>query len=231
MPKTASGTAPLVRPAERILGRAHASVAGLFSAVGYLDERRRSENSSTKGRMSRVEIDVLRSAIVMTSAGLDATMKRLVNDVGRVLALKSGSGAAAQYEEFLKRELARQGGMTEPFRNAVLSNDASAALLKVYLAERTKASFQGSGDLKVRVRQTLGISKKQAPDLDIERLDTFFIARNKISHEMDLSQPDSSSIARVHRTPTTVASQCKDVFSLAGVLIRGAAVIARKHGA
>ena len=180
--------------------------------------------------MSRVEIDVVRSAIVMTSAGLDATMKRLVNDVGRVLALKAGSGAAAQYEEFLKRELARQGGMTEPFRNAVLSNDVSTELLKVYLAERTKASFQGSGDLKVRVRQTLGISKKHVPDLDIEQLDAFFLARNKISHEMDLEQPDSSSIARVHRTPATVANQCKGVFALAGALIRSAATVGQKHG-
>ena len=42
--------------------------------------------------MSKVEVDVVRSAIVFTSAGLDATMKRLVNDVGRALVPRPGTG-------------------------------------------------------------------------------------------------------------------------------------------
>lgn len=179
--------------------------------------------------MSRVEVDVIRSAIVMTSAGLDATMKRLVNDVGRKLVLVQGSAARSQYEEFLKREMARPGRMSEPFKVAVLSSDANAELLKLYLAERTKASFQGSGDLKVRVRQTLGLSKSDVTDPDIDRLNAFFSARNKISHEMDLNRPDSASIARIHRTPDDVATQCRAVFEVAGALVRGAAAVCQKH--
>ena len=91
--------APPIRPAYRVLGRAHASVLGLLGAVQVLDDARRSSNTTAKGRMSKVEVDVVRSAIVFTSAGLDATMKRLVNDVGRALVPRPGTGARHQYEQ------------------------------------------------------------------------------------------------------------------------------------
>ncbi|NKR69761.1 hypothetical protein GS536_17230 [Rhodococcus hoagii] len=172
--------------------------------------------------MSKVEVDVLRSAIVLSSAGLDAAMKRLVNDVGRVLAAQEGTGARRQFEEYLKMQ------MTEPrpsdgFRSAVLSIDVADRLLSVYLADKTKASFQGSSDLKKRVRQTLGISNSAVPDASLTALDEFFRARNKIAHEMDLNAPDTESIARVHRKSDTVAEQCTQVFEVGAALIRGAA--------
>jgi hypothetical protein len=229
MPGGPSGRVPQVRAAYRILGRAHASVAGLFAAVEILDEARRSANPPTKGRMSKVEVDVLRSAIVLTSAGLDASMKRLVNDVARALATKPGTGARMQYEEFLKEQLSRPE-VTASFRDAVLSMDASDRLLKTYLAEKTRASFQGSSDLASRVRQALGIPKSEVPDQDLSALDDFFLARNKIAHEMDLKQSDTDSIARVHRRPDVVARQCTEVFKVGGALIRGAAFACKKGG-
>lgn len=76
---------PYVRQSYKVLERAHSSVEQLFAAAGALEAVRREANSSKKGRKARLEVDILRSAIVMTSAGLDASMKRLVNDVGREL--------------------------------------------------------------------------------------------------------------------------------------------------
>lgn len=225
-PAGPNGHAPHVRAAHRILGRAHASVAGLFGAVDVLDESRRTANSTTKGRMSKVELDVLRSAIVLTSAGLDAAMKRLVNDVGGTLAALPDTAARRQFEEWLKAEMAKPN-ITEPFRQAVLSKDVAERLLSAYLAERTKASFQGSGDLKKRVRQTLGIPSTAVTDSALESLDDFFVARNRISHAMDLIDPSSDSIARHPRNPTEVARQCSEVFDVAGALIRAAAKIDR----
>lgn len=226
MPAGPSGRAPLVRPALRILGRAHASVAGLFSAVELLDDARRTANSTTKGRMSKVEVDVLRSAIVLSSAGLDAGMKRLVNDVGRVLAVQEGTGARRQFEEYLKAEMSGPQP-SSGFRNAVLSVDVADRLLSVYLADKTKASFQGSSDLRKRVRETLGIAKSSVPDDSLTALDEFFVARNKIAHEMDLKAPATESIAREHRKPEAVAAQCAEVFTVGTALIRGAAEVCR----
>lgn len=180
-----------------------------------------------KGRKSKVEVDVVRSAIVFSSAGLDASMKRLVNDVGRVLAVRPGTGARHEFEEHLKREMAKTS-IAPSFRQAVLDIQVADQLLVHYLAERTKASFQGSKDLRVRVRQTLGIPKGDVPDTDLAALDDFFLARNKISHDMDLKDPASDSIAREHRDSATVAGQCAAVFKVAAGLINGAAVACKK---
>ncbi len=222
MPPGPSGRVPTVRKAHRVLSRAHASFDGLFQAVEVLDDTRREANTSTKGRMSRVEVDVLRSAIVFTSAGLDAAMTRLVKDAGRHLVPQADSGAHRQFGEYLKMELAKPN-VSDSFRTAVLSSDKNDALLGLYLAERTKASFQGSSDLRVRVRQTLGIPKSSVTDADFASLDEFFRARNKIAHEMDLEDADSGSTRRIHRRSNEVAGQCAQVFTVASALIRGAA--------
>lgn len=220
---------PRVRPAYRILNSAHNSVVELFDAVDALDSVRRQANGSTRGRKSKSEIDILRSAIVLTSAGLDASMMRLVNDVGRDLAMQRGSGAHREYEEHLKREM-KKPSVSESFRQAVLGIDPGKQLVAFYLAEKTRASFQGSKDLKVRVRQALGISKTEVPDSDLEGLDVFFVARNKIVHDMDLQDPSADSIAREHRDTKAVARLCEDVFSVAVRLIRGAAEACKKAG-
>ncbi|WP_133734039.1 hypothetical protein [Nocardia ignorata] len=224
LPHPPRGHAPAVRPAYNILSRTHASVKGLFSAVDVLDETRRNSNATTKGRMSRVEVDVLRSAVVLTSAGLDSTMKRLVNDAGRTLISKAGSAARKQYEEFLKNQLS-QPTVTPTFRDAVIAPDVADRLLAHYMNERTRASFQGSRDLKRRVRNTLGLSGASVTDADLESLDAFFLARNKIVHDLDLEEPASDSLKRVHRTRSDVAAMCDQAFSVAAAIVSATAAL------
>lgn len=79
---------PYVRQSYKVLKCAHSSVEQLFAAAGALEAVRREAKGSKKGRKARLEVDILPSAIVMTSAGLDASMKRLVDDVGRELIVK-----------------------------------------------------------------------------------------------------------------------------------------------
>ena len=221
--------APPIRPAYRVLGRAHASVLGLLGAVQVLDDARRSSNTTAKGRMSKVEVDVVRSAIVFTSAGLDATMKRLVNDVGRALVPRPGTGARHQYEQYFKQSLAASS-IDAHLRDAVIDLDPTTRLLEVYLSERTRSSYQGSTDLKARVRSVLGISRTSVPDADLEELDEFFVARNAIAHDMDLKDPTTDSIARHHRDVEVVVGQCDQVFSAAAQLIGGAADAYKRAG-
>lgn len=218
---------PLVRPAYRILTSAHVSVVELFDAVDALDTARRRANGSPKGRKSKSEIDILRSAIVLTSAGLDASMKRLVTDVGRHLIMQDGTGARHEYELQLKREMEKRK-VSDPLRQAVLAVDPVDELLTFYLSEKTKASFQGSGDLKKRVRHTLGISSSVVSDSVLEGLNSFFQSRNKIVHSMDLQDPSSDSLAREHRDFNVVVTQCNMVFEVAVDLILGAVEACKK---
>lgn len=223
LPKGPVGRYPYVRPAYRILTSAHASVRGLFDAVDVVDSQRRAGNKTAAGRTSHVEGDVIRSAMVMTSAGLDAAMKRLVWDAGGKLASTDDVPARQVYLAYLQEQL--KAGAPAPMIRAVKSKDATEALLRVYLADKAKSSFQGSGDLTTRVKKLLCIPDSQVSDSDLEQLDDFFKARNKISHDMDLKNPTSNSKAREKRTKDVAVAECSLVFEVAVKLIRGAAYV------
>lgn len=222
------GRLPQIRAAYRILGRAHASVTGLFDAAALLEQSRRSSNQSPVGRKATVEQDVARSAIIFTSAGLDAAMKRLVNDCAKPLIAVQGSAARAQYELYLKSELAGPK-VSASFHDAIKSMAATESLIAHYLSNKTKESMQGSGDLQKRVRNLLGIKKKLVPDAVLKALDPFFEARNKISHDMDLKDPTAASMSRVHRNRDEVAAQCAGAFDVAVKLIWGAADVIKRE--
>jgi hypothetical protein len=176
--------------------------------------------------MTRDEIDILRSAIVLTSSGLDASMKRLVHDVGRFLIGNLKTGARAQYEQYLKRALS-EPSTPSGLRNAVVSSDPGSALLDYYLSDRTKASFQGSDDLKSRVRSVLGIGQSQLPNSALEALDPFFTARNQIVHDMDYRDPRGTSTARIHRGIDDVTEMCTGAFDTAMLIIASTAAVLR----
>jgi hypothetical protein len=87
----------------------------------------------------------------------------------------------------------------------------------------TKASFQGSGDLQERVRDTLRIPNKSLPKSRFTSLDKFFTARNDIVHRLDYENPASISVKRHHRNPNDVAAECDTVLALVGDLIHATA--------
>ena len=93
------------RHARRILVLGHQSVRGTLRSVEDLDQLRRGSNTHRQGRSSGSEVDVLRSAIVLTSAALDASMSRLVRDVGSIVVRTEGSGARRKYIAYLRQEL------------------------------------------------------------------------------------------------------------------------------
>jgi transcriptional regulator GlxA family with amidase domain len=101
-------------------------------------------------------------------------------------------------------------------------------LVEFYFGERTRASLQGSNDLKTRVRSVLGIPRSQVADAQLEALDPFFTARNKIVHDMDYKDVGGASIARVHRQRDHVVAMCDGVFGLASAVLSATAVVLRE---
>jgi len=163
-----------VHNAYRFLEGAHASVAGLFDAVDRLSTARRATNASQVGTMKRDEEDVVRSAIVLAASGVDAAMTRLVSDAGPLLIKVPGTGAQKGYVEFLKRGLpAGPGQVDSLLRDSIIDDEPTEMLLQWWVAERTRGSFQGTNDLKKRVRGALGISSGRVPDATIDGLRDF----------------------------------------------------------
>ena len=219
------GRVPEMRNGYKFLRAAHHSVSGLLDAVGVVSAQRRASNATTVGRLAGDEIDLLRAAIVFTSSGLDASMTRLVNDVARhLILLPRHTAARGQYEGWIKTQMG--GVVPEPLRTAVIAREPAEAVLRFYLAERTKASFQGSGDLIARVRNALGIPKNRVTDATLKSLDPFFEARNKIVHSMDFLDPENSAgSARKSRSADEVATLCDGVFTVACDLMHATAEV------
>lgn len=208
-----------MRQAWKYLSAAHGSTSALLDALAVVREQNKKTAGKTHGRLSNDEIELLRAALVFTSSGLDASLQRLCRDVLPVLIRRPGSGARAKYQEFLKHEMGAPKA-SEPFRAAVLATDPEVELIKFYVKARTKSSYQGSGELKTRVRDALGISRNAILDADLTTLDPFFEARNAIVHGMDYVDPESSSgRKRHHRKRDATVAECDLVFALAARFI------------
>lgn len=229
LPPGPSFRAPLVRPAYRLLKGSYLTVDGLLNAVPILDTARRSSNETARGRMSTTEVDILRGAIIMTSAGIDASMRRLVLDTARALIRMPGTPANGAFSRYMKQVLSG-GSVPDPLKDAVVSADPTNDILDFYLNERTRGSYQGSNDLRVRVKRVLGIENRDVDDSRLSSLDPFFRARNAIAHDMDYISTSTHSIRRTHRTVDITADTCSQVFEVATELIMGAGIAMLKAG-
>ena len=173
-----------------------------------------------RGRLARDEEDLLRAALVFTSSGLDACCKRLRDTLEHLIA--GNTNAGSKFHDFIKQELAT--GPSGPLAQAILATEPREQMIKVYVDVRTKASLQGSGDLKSRVRDTLGISNAQLPVAQIETLDKFFEARNAIVHDLDYEDPSApSSPARWRRKMEDVRDDCDAVLTIVAAIVRATA--------
>ncbi|WP_049575372.1 hypothetical protein [Streptomyces sp. SBT349] len=210
----------LITPAWKYLRGAHASVQGIFEGMSLVRRARAEAREEFRGRLAMDEENLLRAAIVFTSSGLDACCKRLVRDTVALL-VEENEAAARKFDEYVRQQLA--GGPSETFSAAIRSKAPRTEMIGLYVAARTSASMQGSGDLRRRVRDTLGIPNATVPQQRLALLDPFFTARNHIVHEMDYENPNSTGTRRHQRTMDWVRAQCDDVFAVAQDLISGAA--------
>ncbi len=219
-------TGALVTGAWRYLVGCHSSVTGLFDALATVRAVKQADTGQdTRGRLGRDEEDLLRAALVFTSSGLDACCKRLLRDTLECL-VAGNATAGRKFHDFIKQELAT--GPSDPLTRAIVANEPRKQMIKVYIDVRTKASLQGSSDVKARVRDTLGISNAQLPVAQIETLDKFFEARNAIVHDLDYEDPSApSSQARWRRKMEEVRDDCDAVLAVVAMIIRATATNVR----
>ncbi len=100
-------------------------------------------------------------------------------------------------------------------RDRLLDMDIEDSVLSYYLSIKTKASFQGSGDLQNRIVLVLGLPETTRGQPAMDGLDRFFKARNEIVHEMDFTGSRDNSIARRARSANDVQEQCYSALNTA----------------
>lgn len=224
LPVAPVGRCPQIRRSRRYLVATHASVSGLLDSFNVVHEKKVSDRTNAQGRLGRDELDLLRAALVFTSSGLDAACHALVADCVPELVDRSGSVGARKFETFLDEQSANP---TSEFRAALKAQDPRTQFIRLYVEAKTRASYQGTGDLKDRVRDLLGIPNKTVHTKRIEALAGFFIARNDIVHRLDYINPRSNLTARHGRSPADVVQECDLVLTLVADLIGGAAQVLR----
>lgn len=202
----------------------HESVTGLFDTL-YLVRRTRASanNSSTRGRLSSDAQDLLRAAIVFTSAGVDASVQALIEGAAPLLILHHET-AKKRFETFVDNQV-RSPKVTEEFVAALKQRDPHEQMVKLYIAGLTKASFQGSGDLRDRAAGALGISNKQMAKKRFTDLDRFFTARNEVAHHLDVLNGSAADEKppRIQRGQDTIGPMCDEALLVVRDLIKATA--------
>lgn len=224
LPSSPTGKCPQIRRGRKYLEATHQSVSGLLDSFNVVHERRVQDREHGQGRLSRDELDLLRAALVFTSSGLDASCHTLVGECVRVLVDRSGTTAAKKFDLYLDEQSAKR---TDEFRSALKAPNPRAKFIDLYVEAKTKASYQGTDDLKDRVKDLLGIPNKKVATKRIDALNGFFVARNDIVHRLDYVDPRSTSVKRHHRSPSDVVAECDLVLALVADLIDGAAEVIR----
>lgn len=107
---------------------------------------------------------------------------------------------------------------------AVLGLNSREEMVRLYVAARAKASFQGSSDLKSRLCCTLDLTSAQIPAAKLKALDDPFIARNAIVHDLDYVNPGRTSEARNVRSLDGVWAECDAGLVLVAEIIAEVAV-------
>lgn len=203
----------------RYLAGAHDSVQALLAIFDDVHARVREARRENRGTLRQEEQELLRSALVLTSSGLDASMHKLVR-VALPRMIAHGGSARDRYEAWLRDEVGKPGPASRAVVDAVVSKDATGALVDAYVSVKTAASYQGTSDLSARVRDLLCLPSKLVTDGEIVALAPFFTARNAIVHDMDYQDTSDSSHRRRHtRSSAATLIECDRAFQLCARMI------------
>ncbi len=209
-----------IKPSWARLKATHKSVSGLFDTLHVLREKAASEGDP-RGRLSEDQLDQVRAAIMFTSAGLDACLRRLLRDA--LPGLIEGGGQAQGRFKGRTIETRLTGNLTKETKAAITDTDPRTRLIELYVEDLAGSSLQGHTDL-IRVRDALGLSDISLADEHLEELTDFFSARNEIAHELDLLDPSGrGDRGRRHRDLLKVGDQCDRVLHLIEGFIRATA--------
>lgn len=208
-----------VQGAWKYLVGAHSSVSGLFDTLHIL-RLKSAEETDARGRLSHDQTDQLRAALVFTSSGLDACLRRLLRDALPTL-VEGNKDAEGKFKHFVNDQL--NSKVSRQIRTALTDSDPRARLIEFYVESITGSSLQQDSDLR-RVRNSLGIGEEELPDDSLQRLRPFFAARNEIVHELDLVDPTGRGTpTRRGRRMIDVRDQCDEVLQQVKTFVRHSA--------
>lgn len=163
----------------------HESASSLVTAFDDAKAKR----GKPRGVLTDQEQDILRAALVMSCAGLDAVLKQTIRDCLEHL-LENDPQVREGFEKFIRRRLSGEADQVEfvngaKFLASVLAErEPRRRLIEEYVKELTGDSLQSAEEI-LRTAAALGLDPKKI-GLNADRLKSIFTIRNKIIHELDI---------------------------------------------
>jgi hypothetical protein len=178
----------------------------------------RKEGGGIQGRLTAKEENLLRVAIVFTGGGLDATLKQLIRDTLPRL-LEANSQAHEKLEAFAADRLGTaEIADTRTIARYLTSASPRQRLIEDYIYEMTGSSLQSADEVQ-KVAGALGIDDKETRK-QIKELRPLFIARNEISHELDLQSPEKpGDRSQRTRSISVTKTVCDSGFAVCQLIV------------
>ena len=195
---------------------AHAAAAALLQAYEVMRQQR----GRPRGMTTDAEQDLLRSMLVMAAAGLDATVKQLVEDALPQL-IPINAVAQNTFEKFVLRRITAESSAKPGIEGlkliaaALSSPDPQRLLVREYVNELTAGSLQSVQSL-YPVAAALGVLPNEIGLSDA--LQPIFKTRNMIIHELDINLSARSRTRNV-RSQTTMIRDTNRIFQLMQTMI------------
>ncbi|MCR6649936.1 MAG: hypothetical protein NVV70_18020 [Cellulomonas sp.] len=185
-----------------------------------------SEGKSSKGRWPSPAVDVLRSALVFASAGLDTSLKRLVKHALPML-VDADEVVEAQFQKWAAAKMSAENGGIDPksLVRVLMTRGASPrdSLMNSWIYELTDGSAQ-SADRVDALCTALGVTgsdirKRTSPKSTQTVLKAAFAARNEIAHELDVTDPVAETRQRLehvrrYRSRDEVKAWCIELLDV-----------------
>ncbi|MDA8347419.1 MAG: HEPN domain-containing protein [Pseudomonadota bacterium] len=173
----------------------HIAVSALIMAFDDAKAKR----GKPRGVLTDQEQDILRAALVMSCAGVDAVLKQTIRDTIEPL-LEKDQSVRDGFERFIHKRINGESDAIELYSGAkflasvLADREPRRRLIEDYIKDLTGDSLQSAEEI-LRTAAALGVDNKVVK-IDIPRLKEIFTIRNKIIHELDI---DLSAYARKRR--------------------------------
>src|SRR5579885_1522541 len=197
----------------------HTAASSLLTAFDDAKTKR----GNVRGVLTDQEQDILRAALVMSCAGLDAAIKQAIRDCIEEL-LQKEKAVRDGFEKFIRKRISGEGDLLEVSQGArflasVLADPTPRKkLIEGYIKDLTGESLQSTEEV-LRTLAALGLDHK-ALKLDIARLKEIFGIRNKIIHELDIDL-NAKKRKRKVRSQTDLLDNADEILSATKAIIEG----------
>jgi hypothetical protein len=229
----AESNLPEVQNAIRAAMESTESAIGVARLINRL--LKKSQGKANNGPWVPAAVDSLRSGLLFASAGLDTSLKRLVRHALPTLAVRDEK-VDMVFQRWATNRVSDPGGavQAEELIRILLASGVSPrdSLMQSWVYDLTSGSAQ-SADRVDELAKAFGITdqalrKRVKPAGTPTKLQLAFRARNQITHELDVTDPEAETRQplekiRRYRSEANVAEWCRELLDVTQVIVNNVA--------